>query len=204
MDSFDLIPLLLFAGVLAVLVTAIVLLSRQLMRQRTVQAIRARQRQLSDRLARELSSAPAGAEHTQDLVDSQLFLKRAAAGTERSRIRLRDVVRESLERMSPAIAGQGFALRVHQGGDPQVNADAGALGHALDQLLKLGLRSVGQRHIIQAQLTTQGKQAEISVLADGMILDGLQLAVVRQMLEVQGGEVLMDHTAIRMRLPLAG
>lgn len=199
LDSFDFTPGLVLAGLAAVLITAIVLLYRQVARRKAAQATRGRQRELLDRLGREL----AGGERTQDLVDSQLYLKRAAVGTERARIRLRDVLRESIERMSPAIASQGFALRIHQGGDPQVNADAGTLGHALDQLFKLGLRGVGQRHVIQAQLTTQGKQAEVSVVAEGMTFDDLQLAVVRQILEVQGGEVLMDHTAIRMRLPLA-
>lgn len=201
MPDFDPIALIVFAVLATVLAVSVTLLSRQVFRQRSIQAGRLRQLQVADRVARELEVAQAGDERTQDLAESQRFLRSAAIGTERARVRLREVVRESVERMSPVIAARGFALRIHQGGDPQVNADAGSLGHALDQVLKLALR--GQGRAIEAHLIAEGKEAEVSVQADDVGFDDLTLAVVRQILEVQGGEMIMNHTVIRMRLPLA-
>ena len=57
------------------------------------------------------------------------FASLLEAGLTLERVRLREVLRDSMAR-------HGDSLLVHEGGDPYVTVDAAALGHALDNLLR--------------------------------------------------------------------
>ena len=101
-------------------------------------------------------------------------------------VRLRDIIQECVRRSATPVL-------VHEGGDPHVLGDAQALSYALDALLQ-------GRSGARIELRTEGRLAEITIR--GEPATAASFAVVRQVIEAQGGELLTGENAPRIRLPL--
>jgi len=100
-------------------------------------------------------------------------------------VRLREMVQASIRRCaSPAL--------VHEGGDPYIAGDPAAIAYALDALLN------GRTHA-RIELTVDGRTAEVAVRGTGQFTG---LSIIRRLIEAQGGELLAEPDAARIRLPL--
>ena len=179
-----------------VLAGSAILLGRSLLRRE-----RFRERQLArgnwqlvEALAQDLRD-PSGTRAKQAAEDL-VHLARGEAGLKLERVRLREVLQDSLRRVSPALEQAGYELRVHEGGDPYVAAEAASLGHALDNLL----RAEGERRAIQIQLRSERTTAEVAV--SGGCRDERALAVAKRIALNHQGEFRDADGAITIRLPL--
>ncbi len=104
-------------------------------------------------------------------------------------VRLREMVQASIRRCpSPAL--------VHEGGDPHIVGDPAAIAYALDALLDPLLNG---RTNARIELTVDGRIAEIAVRGIGQFIG---LSIIRRLIEAQGGELLAEPDAARIRLPL--
>ncbi len=104
--------------------------------------------------------------------------------------RLRAVLQACVRRMM----ARGVQLRIHEGGDPHVSADAPALEHALDCLLRQAAEG------IELRLTVADSWAEFT--AAGVAPGPNELGVAQRIVEAHGGEIVRNATTCQVRLPL--
>jgi hypothetical protein len=189
------IPLILAAALAATLAVSAGFLLRNLLRRRDQQ--RERRAREDWRLAEELAEGLRGP-HAEQRIDDLRFLARAEAGHILTRVRLREVVRESLSRVGPEVPAEWL---VHEGGDPYVQADQDALGHALDVIFR-SLIERAEHRVVRVQVTADGPQASLTVSAETPF-DRQRLALASRIVETQGGEVHLQDVSVNFRLPLS-
>lgn len=197
------LPAILIALLLSVaLVVSIVLLCRTLLRrehQRAQQLARRRWRLVAT-LTEELRAPNLSSARAQILKDDLFFLARAETGPVLGRVRLREVLQASLSHCGPALEQSGYQLRSHEGGDPQVAADAETLAYAVDKLLRLPQPSVGETPLIQIQLTVTRTTVALEITGGGFVQQSV--AIAQRIVETQGGELRFEGRAVTIRLPL--
>ncbi len=191
-----LIALLLSA---AVVVSIVMLLRRD--HHRAQQLARRRWR-LVAALTEDLRSPNVSSARAQRLKDDLFFLARAEAGTALGRVRLREVLQDSLRRCLPALEHDGYRLQTHEGGDPHVAADAEALGHAVDNLLRLVRPSAGNNPVIKIHLTSKRTTVALEIAGAGG--DHQAAAIAQRIVEAHGGQVSVEGRSVTIRMPLLG
>ena len=202
MSSAVTLPAILIALVLsAALVISIVAFCRTLLRRdhRRLRQSSQRHWRLAAALSEELRTPGLPPARAQLLKEDLYFLARAEAGQTVGRVRLREVLQESLRRCCPALEQEGYRLQTHEGGDPHVLADPDALGHAIDSLLR-PTQVVGDVREIQIQLSSKRTTAALEIT--GASIDPLSAEIAKRIIEIQGGEVCVEGRAVTIRLPL--
>lgn len=188
-----LIALLLSA---AVVVSIVMLLRRD--HHRAQQLARRRWR-LVAALTEELRSPNVSSARAQRLKDDLFFLARAEAGPALGRVRLREVLQDSLRRCLPALEHDGYRLQTHEGGDPHVAADAEALGHAVDNLLRPP-PSAGNNPVIKIHLTSKRTTVALEIAGAGG--DHQATVISQRIVEAHGGQLGVEARSVTIHLPL--
>ena len=202
MSSAVTLPAILIALVLsAALVVSIVMFCRTLLRRdrRRLRQSSQRHWRLAAALSEELRTPGLAHARAQLLNEDLYFLVRAEAGQTFGRVRLREVLQGSLRRCGPALEQASYRLQTHEGGDPHVLADAGALGHAIDSLLR-PTQVVGEVREIQIQLTSKRTTAAVEIR--GASIDPQAVEIAQRIVEIQDGELCVGGRAVTIRLPL--
>jgi len=156
--------------------------------------------------------------HMLRLVDDLLDVSRITRGKlqlNRQTLDARDVVRRSVEMVSPLLEQRGHRVDVDLCGDPLwVDGDADRLGQVLSNLLTNAAKYTEPGGRVQVSAAQRGSAVTITVKDDGMGIEpdllpqlfelfvqgrqrldrargglGLGLAIVRRMVELHGGEV---------------
>ena len=156
--------------------------------------------------------------HMLRLVDDLLDVSRITRGKlqlNRQTLDARDVVRRSVEMVSPLIEQRGHRVDVDLSGDPLwVDGDADRLGQVVSNLLTNAAKYTEPGGRVQVRAAQRGSTVTIAVTDDGVGIEpellpqlfelfvqgrqrldrargglGLGLAIVRRMVELHGGEV---------------
>ena len=202
MSSAVTLPAILIALVLsAALVVSIVTFCRTLLRRdrRRLRQSAQRHWRLAATLSEELRTPSLPHARAQLLNEDLYFLARAEAGQTFGRVRLREVLQGSLRRCGPALEQASYRLQTHEGGDPHVLADADALGHAIDSLLR-PTQVVGEVREIQIQLTSKRTTAALEIW--GASIDPQAASIAKRVVEAQGGELCVEARGVTIHLPL--
>ena len=197
-DSVTLRAVLIALLLSAALVVSIAMLLRR--DHHRAQQLARRRWRLVATLTEELRSPNVSSARAQRLKDDLFFLARAEAGPALGRVRLREVLQDSLRRCLPALEQDGYRLQTHEGGDPHVLADAEALGHAVDNLLRLARPSEGNNPVIQIQLTSKRTKVALEIAGGGG--DHQAAAISQRIVEAHGGQLCVEARGVTIHLPL--
>ena len=202
MSSAVTLPAILIALVLsAALVVSIVMLCRTLLRRdrRRLRQSSQRHWRLAAALSEELRTPGLPDARAQLLKEDLFFLARAEAGQTLRRVRLREVLQDSLRRCLPALEHDGYRLQTHEGGDPHVLADAEALGHAINNLLRPA-QPLGEEREIQIELTSKRTTVALEIAGAGSNREAT--AISQRIVEAHGGQLRIEGLMVKILLPL--